>query len=150
MPCTYRILKEFQDLANDPPAQISAGPIHPNDLFKWSATIIGPPQSPFANGIFKLSINLPHDYPFNPPQIKFLTKIYHPNISTKGDICMDILDHRWSSTITLQTLLLSVCVLLTEPNPAEPLVPSVARVYKNNKEKYERIAREWTSKYAMI
>ena len=85
-----RINKELQDLAQDPPAQLSAGPAG-EDMFCWQATIMGPPDSPYQGGLFFLTIHFPSDYPFKPPKVAFTTKIYHPNINTNGSICLDIL-----------------------------------------------------------
>lgn len=142
-----RITKELQDIGRDPPAQCSAGPVG-EDLFHWQATIMGPPDSPYANGVFFLNIQFPTDYPFKPPKVSFTTKIYHPNINSNGSICLDILRSQWSPALTIAKVLLSICSLLTDPNPDDPLVPDVARTYKNDNPRYLKTAREWTAKYA--
>ena len=139
-----RINKELQDLARDPPAQLSAGPAG-EDLFCWQATIMGPPDSPYQGGVFFLTIHFPTDYPFKPPKVAFTTKIYHPNINTNGSICLDILRSviilssslkslgeilyrsQWSPALTISKVLLSICSLLCDPNPDDPLVPEIAR-----------------------
>lgn len=143
-----RINKELQDLGRDPPAQCSAGPVG-DDLFHWQATIMGPPDSPYQGGVFFLTIHFPTDYPFKPPKVAFTTRIYHPNINSNGSICLDILRSQWSPALTISKVLLSICSLLCDPNPDDPLVPEIARLYKTDREKYNELAREWTRKYAM-
>jgi len=142
-----RIQKEYQDFNKDPPAQCSAGPIA-DDLFHWQATIMGPSESPYEGGVFFLEIHFPTDYPFKPPRIAFNTKIYHPNINSNGSICLDILRTQWSPALTVSKVLLSICSLLTDPNPDDPLVPEIARLFKTNKKGYEQAAKNWTAKYA--
>jgi len=143
-----RINKEMQDLSKDPPAGCSAGPVG-DDLFHWQATIMGPPDSPYQGGVFFLTINFPTDYPFKPPKLNFTTRIYHPNINSNGSICLDILRSQWSPALTISKVLLSICSLLTDANPDDPLVPEIARIYKTDRTKYAQLAQEWTRKYAM-
>ncbi len=143
-----RINKELLDLKNTPPDNCSAGP-RGDDLFNWSATIIGPENSPFQGGIFNLSIYFPTDYPFKPPKVFFDTRIYHPNINKNGGICLDILKESWSPALTISKLLLSICSLLTDPNPDDPLEIEIANEYKKNREKYNENAMFFTEKYAM-
>uniref|UniRef100_A0ABA3IEZ4 Ubiquitin-conjugating enzyme E2D 1a n=1 Tax=Gadus morhua TaxID=8049 RepID=A0ABA3IEZ4_GADMO len=127
-----RIQKELKDLQRDPPAQCSAGPVG-EDLFHWQATIMGPSDSPYQGGVFFLTIHFPTDYPFKPPKIAFTTKIYHPNINSNGSICLDILRSQWSPALTVSKVLLSICSLLCDPNPDDPLVPDIAHIYKSDK-----------------
>jgi len=143
-----RINKELIDLGRDPPSSCSAGPTGDN-LFQWQATIMGPGDSPYAGGVFFLSIMFPTDYPFKPPKVSFTTKIYHPNINANGSICLDILRDQWSPALTISKVLLSICSMLTDPNPEDPLVPDIAHLYKTDRTRYEATAREWTRKYAM-
>ena len=144
-----RIQNELKEMVNEPPPNCSCGPATENDIRNWKATIQGPDESPYAAGVFFLKINFPEQYPFLPPSIKFDTKIYHPNISTSGDICLDILKEKWSPAITISKVLLSVYSLLYDPNADDPLVPEIAHILKINKPKFEASAREWTNKYAM-
>ncbi|XP_063523434.1 ubiquitin-conjugating enzyme E2 D4 isoform X1 [Pongo pygmaeus] len=130
-----RIQKELTDLQRDPPAQCSAGPVG-DDLFHWQATIMGPNDSPYQGGVFFLTIHFPTDYPFKPPKVAFTTKIYHPNINSNGSICLDILRSQWSPALTVSKVLLSICSLLCDPNPDDPLVPEIAHTYKADREKY--------------
>lgn len=143
-----RINKELIDLRNNPPDNCSAGPKE-DDLFHWVGTIIGPNNSPFQGGVFNLSIYFPTDYPFKAPKVFFDTKIYHPNINTNGGICLDILKESWSPALTVSKLLLSICSLLTDPNPDDPLEIEIANEYKTDLKKYKDTARRWTSEYAL-
>lgn len=145
-----RIKAELEMLKKDPILYCSAGPNDINDLFIWQGTIVGPENTPYYGGIFFLEIYFPLQYPFKPPKIRFKTKIYHCNINENGEICLDILKDNWSPALTISKILLSICSLLTDPNPDDPLVPSIANQYLKNKVLYDTIAAEWTKKYAMI
>ena len=142
-----RITRELKDLKDDPPTNCSAGP-KGEDMFRWDGMIMGPADSPYSGGVFQLSILFPVDYPFKPPTVSFTTKIYHPNVNAGGLICLDILKTSWSPALTISKVLLSICSLLTDPNPNDPLVPEIAHLYKTDKVAYEANAREWTQKYA--
>ena len=142
-----RIAAEYKDIVKDPPMNCSGGPCKDN-IYNWNATIIGPSETPYQNGIFKLDIHFPTDYPFKPPNIKFKTKIYHCNISNEGCICLDILKDKWSPALTISKVLLSICSLLCDPNPDDPLVSEIAQLYKSNKEKHNNKARLYTLQYA--
>lgn len=144
-----RIQRELHDMAKDPPSNCSAGLIDSDDLFHWQAVIVGPENTPFEGGMFKLNITFPNDYPFKPPAVQFLTKIYHPNINDVGHICLNVLGAQWSPALSVAKVLLSICVLMCEPNPDDPLMPDVASVYKNNRFQYNATARKWTKEYAM-
>tara|TARA_B100001057_G_scaffold500841_2_gene618231 strand:+ start:2133 stop:2585 length:453 start_codon:yes stop_codon:yes gene_type:complete len=144
---TQRIKNELKRLLNDTPANCSAGPINDN-IFNWQATLIGPTESPYEGGVFYLDIKFPEEYPFKPPNIHFTTKIYHPNINSNGGICLDILKDQWSPALTISKVLLSICSLLTDPNPDDPLMTDIADLYKSDIEEYKMKARAHTLRYA--
>lgn len=144
-----RIQKELQKIINDPPPNCSAGPIDSADITKWYATIFGPTETPFEGGIFRLEIHFPKDYPFKPPHIVFKTKVYHPNISPSGSICLDILkSSHWSAALTVSKVLLSICSLLSDPNPSDPLWGEPARMYQTDRDRYNATVREWVILHA--
>ena len=142
--------KQLKEMENDPPSMCHARPTDPSvDLFNWTGYILGPDGSPFEGGKFHLTIHFPTDFPFKPPRIRFTTRVYHPNVSPQGDICLDILHDKWSPALSLRSALLSICSLLTDPNPEHGLDNEILNVYRTNKTIYEANAREWTRKYAM-
>ena len=142
-----RISKELDNLTKDPPANCSAGPVG-DDIFHWQATLMGPGESPFEGGVFFLDINFPSDYPYKPPRVTFSTKIYHPNINSSGGICLDILKDQWSPALTISKVLISICSLLDDPNPDDPLVPSIAELYKRDRAEYFLKAKTYTLQFA--
>ena len=143
-----RIKSELDDYNRDPPQNISYGHISNDNLFHFQGTIIGPDDSPYEGGIFFLNIHIPTDYPFQPPKISFITKIYHPNIYPDGSISLDILMDQWSPGLTIPKTLLSISSLLSNPNPNNPINYEAANLYKKNKYEYYKKAREWAIKYA--
>lgn len=142
-----RIQKELAEITLDPPPNCSAGPKGDN-LYEWVSTILGPPGSVYEGGVFFLDIHFSPEYPFKPPKVTFRTRIYHCNINSQGVICLDILKDNWSPALTISKILLSICSLLTDCNPGDPLVGSIATQFLQNHEEHDRIARLWTKRYA--
>ncbi|KAA8517628.1 hypothetical protein F0562_015102 [Nyssa sinensis] len=148
-PSAFRSSRLSQFCRRIHPTSCSAGPVA-EDMFHWQATIMGPPDSPYAGGVFLVTIHFPPDYPFKPPKVAFKTKVFHPNINSNGSICLDILKEQWSPALTISKVLLSICSLLTDPNPDDPLVPEIAHMYKTDRAKYETTARSWTQNYFWV
>ncbi|KAI0084993.1 ubiquitin-conjugating enzyme/RWD-like protein, partial [Irpex rosettiformis] len=142
-----RIHREIADLKKEDLGAIKLAPSGDN-LFHWSATLPGPEGSVYEGGVFNVDIILGPDYPFSAPHMTFRTRIYHMNISERGGICIDILKHNWSPALSLFKVILSLSSLLTDPNPKDPLVPSIATEYVRNRKKHDSTAREWTRLYA--
>ena len=142
-----RIVKETERLGSDPVPGITATPSEEN-LRYFEVSIEGPSASPYANGLFRLELFLPDDYPMCAPKLRFLTKIYHPNIDRLGRICLDVLKDNWSPALQIRTILLSIQALLAAPNPDDPLANDVATEWKNDENRAVEVAKEWTAKYA--
>ena len=151
MSANRRLLFELTEMGKfyqeDP--SIKAYITHDDSIYKWTAEIHGTRGSPYENGKFLLSIDFPKNYPFSAPLINFITKIYHCNINTSGGICLDILKEQWSPVLTISKVLLSIQSLMNEPNPNDPLMPDIADLYINERETYNKNAREYTKKYAI-
>ncbi|EKM52992.1 uncharacterized protein PHACADRAFT_259165, partial [Phanerochaete carnosa HHB-10118-sp] len=143
-----RIHREVVDLKKEDLGNITLGPTSDN-LFQWKATIPGPEGSVYEGGLFNVDITLGHDYPFSAPHMTFRTRIYHMNINERGGICIDILKHNWSPALSLFKVVLSLSSLLTDPNPRDPLVPSIATEFVKHREQHDRTARQWTQLYAL-
>ena len=144
-----RIRKELEEMQKNPPENCSAGLVNERDPYEWRATIIGPEGSPYQGGIFYLKIHLSADYPFKAPHITFITKIYHCNVNANGSICLDILKDKWSPALTISKALLSICSLIDDPNPNDPLVFEIAELLLKNKTQHDMNAREAPMLYAM-
>ncbi|XP_033321442.1 ubiquitin-conjugating enzyme E2 T [Megalopta genalis] len=143
---SLRLKRELERLTKNPVEGICCYPKSDN-LDQLVATIIGPCGSPYSGTIFELEINIPEEYPFEPPQITFKTPVYHPNIDDKGRICLDLLNMPpkgvWKPTIGLQNLLDAVQSLLGNPNPDDPLMAEIAEEYKFNRLKFDRKVRKF-------
>lgn len=127
---------------------ISAIPDESNARY-FHVIVTGPEDSPFEGGLFKLELFLPEDYPMSAPKVRFITKIYHPNIDRLGRICLDILKDKWSPALQIRTVLLSIQALLSAPNPDDPLANDVAELWKVNEAEAIRNAKEWTQRFAL-
>ncbi|CAD8112469.1 unnamed protein product [Paramecium sonneborni] len=144
-----RIKKEWDDLSKDLPPNCSVCLFDKQDYFKWIATITGAEGSLYCGGRFELQIEIPQDYPFRPPKIRFLTPIYHPNINSQGQLSLDVLKDQWSPALKISKLLLIICEVLEDPNPDDPLDPDIAKIYKSNKQQFVITVQEWIQKYAL-
>ncbi|KAJ9448508.1 Ubiquitin-conjugating enzyme E2-17 kDa [Diplonema papillatum] len=115
----------------------------------WSAEIAGPDGSPYEGGMFRLTMSFPREYPFKPPTVKFVTKVFHPNVYVSGDICLDILQNAWQPTYTAEKTLLSIQSLFTDPNPSSSANGKAGDLYESHRRKYDDEARRMTKVHAM-
>lgn len=146
-----RIQREFKEVTTCEEA-VSTGvkvEMSGDNLMRLRGEIRGPPDTPYYSGTYKLDIEIPDNYPFHPPKIKFLTRIWHPNISSvTGAICLDVLKDQWAASMTLRTVLLSIQALLCSPEPNDPQDAVVARQSIENPVLFSQTAQVWAQIYA--
>ncbi|KAF5803490.1 putative ubiquitin-conjugating enzyme E2, ubiquitin-conjugating enzyme/RWD [Helianthus annuus] len=128
-----RLQSELMDLMMSGESGISAFPVEDN-IFSWRGTICGSKDTVFEGTEYKLSLSFPNDYPFKPPKVKFETGCFHPNVDVFGNICLDILQDKWSSAYDVRSILISIQSLLGEPNTGSPLNTQAAALWSNQEE----------------
>ncbi|KAG9296417.1 hypothetical protein G9A89_015009 [Geosiphon pyriformis] len=136
-----RLMRDFKRLQNDPPGGISGAPC-PDNILLWNAVIFGPADTPFEDGTFKLALQFDENYPNKPPSVKFISKMFHPNVYANGELCLDILQNRWSPTYDVAAILTSIQSLLHDPNPNSPANAEAANLYRENRKEYTRRVRD--------
>lgn len=98
-------------------------------------------ETPFEDGTFKLLLTFDESYPNKPPTVKFLSRMFHPNVYANGELCLDILQNRWSPTYDVAAILTSIQSLLHDPNPNSPANAEAAQLYRENMKEYVRRVR---------
>ena len=134
-------MRDFKRLVTDPPAGICATP-EEDDILSWHGAIFGPEDTPWEGGTFKVTLQFSEEYPNKAPVVKFVSRMFHPNIYQNGSICLDILQNLWSPIYDVSGILTSIQSLLSDPNPASPANGEAARLYTENKREYARRVRE--------
>jgi len=136
-PSRRRLMRDFKKLQDDSPAGICAAPTEDNILI-WEAYIFGPQDTPFEDGTFKLTLEFTEEYPNKPPTVKFVSKMFHPNVYADGSICMDLLQKLWTPTYDVAGILMCIQSLLNEPNPTSPANSEAAQLYQDDRIAYEK------------
>lgn len=144
-PAKRRLLKDLRDLKNTKNRMVFASPLE-DDILTWCAIVIGPKDTPFEDATFSMSLSFEETYPTTPPNVKFISQVYHPNIYTNGDICLDILTNRWSPNYNVTTVLMSVQSMFNDPNVKSPANLEAANVFENDKKTYYRRVRDCVEK----
>ena len=148
-----RLMRDFKRLQNDPPQGVQAAPLD-NNVMVWHAVIFGPDDTPWEvlsfihlitiscvysckltskGGTFKLLLEFTEEYPNKPPSVKFLSKIFHPNVYATGKICLDILQNQWSPIYDIAAILTSIQSLLSDPNPTSPANAEASQLFEKDR-----------------
>ena len=147
-----RIMKEIEELYSDPPDNVTAGPIDEKNIYHWIATIEGPDDTDYKDGVFIVDIQIPKEYPFKPPICKFKTKIYHPNINKdNGNICLNILKpDKWNPSLSISNVLLSIMILLAKPKFDDPLNREASNLFFKSEKEYKERVIQWVKDYSAL
>ena len=140
-PAYKRLTKEIQMLKDQKYEEFSIKQDQCN-ILSLSAIIYGPKGTPWEFGKFKLKLEFTPSYPYESPNVTFVTPMFHPNIYEDGNICLDILHENWAPTYNISSILLSISSLLTDPNPDSPANPKAARLYKQDINKYNENVKQ--------
>jgi ubiquitin-conjugating enzyme E2 M len=92
----------------------------------------------YKGGSFLFSFSVPAAYPHEPPKVKCLTKIYHPNIDLQGNVCLNILREDWKPVLTISSIAMGLDFLFVAPNPDDPLNKEAAAAMESNRAQFER------------
>ncbi|CAO4386481.1 unnamed protein product [Caenorhabditis nigoni] len=146
-----RVTRECKEVAQA--SDITEAGIHvemtDNNITDIKGLIKGPDDTPYADGMFEVHMSIPDQYPFEPPKVKFVTRVWHPNVSSQtGAICLDILKDKWAASLTLRTVLLSIQAMMCAPEPSDPQDAVVAKQYISNYPMFKATATYWTSVFA--
>ncbi|XP_031495747.1 protein PEROXIN-4 [Nymphaea colorata] len=147
-----RLFKEYKEVQKEKSADSDIQLIcDDSNIFKWTALIKGPSETPYEGGVFQLAFSVPEQYPLLPPQVRFLTKIFHPNVHFKtGEICLDILKNAWSPAWTLQSVCRAIIALMAHPEPDSPLNCDSGNLLRSGDYRgYYSMARMYTKLAAM-
>ncbi|KAL9101755.1 MAG: hypothetical protein Q9163_003031 [Psora crenata] len=150
-----RLFHEYKLLSTSTPDGIAAGPISEDDIFQWDALIEGPEGTPYEGGVFPALLKFPRDYPLNPPSMRFLVEVWHPNVFPCGLVCISILhppgddplhyekaSERWSPIQSVEKILISVMSMLAEPNDESPANVEAARMWRERREEFDKKVRD--------
>ena len=148
--------KQLKDLSKNPDLPFNVGLIDENDFYKWSVIFTGPEDTLYEGGFFKAILTFPEDFPQNPPEMRFITEMFHPNIYKDGKVCISILhspgvdvfnaqekaEERWRPSLGVEQILLSVISMLNDPNCDSPANVDAAVMFRNNRKDYDKKVRQ--------
>ncbi|CAL1281657.1 unnamed protein product [Larinioides sclopetarius] len=148
MAATRRLQKELQDIRKSGIKCFRDVQVDESNILTWQGLIV-PDSAPYNKGAFRIEINFPAEYPFKPPKINFKTKIYHPNIDEKGQVCLDIIStENWKPATKTDQVIQALVALVNDPEPAHPLRADLAEEFAKDKKKFFRNAEEFTKKFS--
>jgi len=148
---TLLLMKQLKDLNRNPVEGFSAGLKDDSNAFVWEIMIMGPPQTDYEGGMFKAEMHFPDTYPNNPPTLKFTSEFWHPNVGEDGKVCISILhqpgddeygyenaSERWLPIHTIESILLSVISMISDPNTESPANVDAGKMYREDRAAFRK------------
>lgn len=144
------LMKELQQINKSGNENFSVGVIDEGNIYKWEVILIGPVDTFYEGGYFKCQMDFPEEYPHKPPKLKFISKMYHPNVYKTGKVCISILhegvdetgyeqaNERWSPALGVEGVLLSVLSMLSDPNDESPANVEAAKMWREDKDRFKK------------
>ncbi|KAL3857451.1 hypothetical protein ACJMK2_012121 [Sinanodonta woodiana] len=146
MAATRRLQKELSDIRKSENNILKNIQVDESNILLWQGLLV-PENPPYNKGAFKIQIDFPAEYPFKPPKITFKTKIYHPNIDEKGQVCLPIISaENWKPATKTDQVLQSLASLINDPEPEHPLRADLAEEFTKDKKKFMKNAEEFTKR----
>lgn len=146
MTATKRLQKELSDLRSSGIKSFKDIQVEDGNMLLWTG-LITPENAPYSKGAFRIEINFPAEYPFKPPKICFKTKIYHPNVDEKGQVCLPIISaENWKPATKTEQVIQALIALVNIPEPEHPMRADLADEYINENKKFLKNAEEFTKK----
>jgi len=156
---TKLLANQLRSLLNEPVEGFMVELADEANLYEWRVWIEGPKDTCYDGGIFQLSLTFPKDYPMSPPELKFISDFWHPNVFTTGKVCMSILhppgedamsgelpEERWLPTQSVTTIILSMLSLLNDPNCASPANVDASVEWRNHRDAFKNRCRKLVEK----
>ncbi|XP_077377621.1 ubiquitin-conjugating enzyme E2 L3 isoform X2 [Festucalex cinctus] len=139
--------EELQEIRNAGMKNFRNIQVDESNLLSWQGLIV-PDNPPYDKGAFRIEIIFPTEYPFKPPKITFKTKIYHPNIDEKGQVCLPVISaENWKPATKTDQVIQSLIALVNDPQPEHPLRADLAEEYSKDRKKFLKNAEEFTKKH---
>jgi len=148
MAATRRLQKELQDIRKAGLKSFREIVVDEQNILQWQGLLV-PDAPPFSKGAFKIDIQFPAEYPFKPPKISFKTRIYHPNVDEKGQVCLPIVAaENWKPATKTDQVIQALVALINEPEPEHPLRGDLAEEYLKDRKKFMKNAEDFTKKHS--
>lgn len=150
---SVRIQKEYEALIKNPIENVIFE-MSESNINEWTFVIFGPNDSVYKDGVYNGKLIIPKEYPHRPPEVKFISKLFHPNVYDDGKLCMSILhegidptgyekeEERWRPLNNIRTIFISIVSLLYDPNPDSPANIDAGVMWRKDQEAYKQRVKD--------